>query len=305
MGGIFHKILVQFLVSTSGISRYGISCDLRPTIFFSVLSSLLLKRTSANWNKHRKTSDMCFAMLGVCLSNTSWSSVRLFGIISLEIMSFMGCFTLLVCVRLCSKNSQNSIILALFCLIPTVQYGHTKSCEMFILEKSIFWTLDNMGCRKFQFLSISWRFSPLERLEIFRLRQNFMNYPRLTLENIYSSAEQAKSFRFAFHPDKFYREPCSRVYGTSCWRSNYSLLDRVSPWKESFPPPTSNGLSDNKLCYDSPRTAFPNINPVAHKLTTFGRVTSSVTSVSVDGRVDIGRSRQNHRCSAATNAHVS
>ena len=55
----------------------------------------------------------------------------------------------------------------------------------------------------------------------------------------------------------------------------------------------------------TPRAVFPSINPVARKLTAFGRATSFATSVSAAGLVlDIDRSRRNHRCPAATNACV-
>ena len=60
------------------------------------------------------------------------------------------------------------------------------------------------------------RFLRFKRFEIFRLRQNFANYSHLTQENIYSSLKQAKSFRSAFHPIKFYRGPLLRVCGTGC-----------------------------------------------------------------------------------------
>ena len=55
-----------------------------------------------------------------------------------------------------------------------------------------------------------------------------------------------------------------------------------------------------------PRTKFPSINTVAQKLTIFGCVTRSVTSVSAAGRMFvIGRSRWNYKCPAATNLRVS
>ena len=56
----------------------------------------------------------------------------------------------------------------------------------------------------------------------------------------------------------------------------------------------------------APRTASPSINPVARKLTIFGRATRLATSVSAAGLVFvIGRSRWNHKCPVATNARVS
>ena len=44
------------------------------------------------------------------------------------------------------------------------------------------------------FLTFYCDFLPFERLEGFRLHQNFVNYSQLTQESIYSSAKQANPF---------------------------------------------------------------------------------------------------------------
>ena len=151
-------------------------------------------------------------------------------------------------------------------LFDSVKDEHTKSWEVFIVEKNIFWTLHNVQMSE---ISVFWhilsRFSRFKRFEIFRLRQNFVTYSHLTQENIYSSLKQAKSFRSAFHPIKFYRGPLLRVCGIGCWKSNHSLSARVSPWKNPFRHRNAMSWVTSNLASTAPKTAFQSINPIARK----------------------------------------
>ena len=95
MGRVSIKSSLCFSFSASQISRYDVSPGLRSTIFLSAF--FLLKQRGADWSGRHRISETWFAMLGVRLSNTSWSSVRHCGVISLEIMCFVDCSTLSVC----------------------------------------------------------------------------------------------------------------------------------------------------------------------------------------------------------------
>ena len=149
VGGIFPKKIChvfRFLPARSCDMTYHLNSDRQFSSPRFRPCCKGRKQRSADWSKRHRISETWFAMLGVRLSNTSWSSVRHCGAISLKIMSFVDCLclTLSVCVRQWQKTQSKFNNFGVYFLFGLAKDGHSRSGEMFIVGKIDFWTLINM-----------------------------------------------------------------------------------------------------------------------------------------------------------------